>query len=75
MSEKCKCGFRKSCGEVTTVARVEARTGDSAFFACQIRSLIRCKMLVEHRVEAARLISVSINSVLDVLGGVAVEVI
>jgi hypothetical protein len=32
-------------------------------------------MLVKNRVEAARLVSVPINSVLDVLGGVAAEVI
>jgi hypothetical protein len=55
--------------------RIESPTSNGAFLAHQVRPLVRCKMLVEYRVEAARLVCVSIDAVLDVLRGVAVEVI
>lgn len=73
-------------GEVTSMARGDKQrdqeqsrakmlTSDSALLARQVRSLVGCKMLVKDRVEAACLVRVSFNSVLDVLGGVAAEVI
>lgn len=61
--------------KVQEQSRVGVRTSNSALVAYQVRSLIRSKMLVEDGVEAACLVHVSVDSVLDALGCVATEVI
>lgn len=61
--------------KVQEQSRVGVRTSNSALVAYQVCSLIRSKMLVEDGVEAACLVDVSVDSVLDTLGCVATEVI
>ena len=57
------------------LSKAGALTCDGAFLACQVRSLVRCKMLVDYGIQAACLVHVAVDSVLDVLWGITVEVV
>lgn len=61
----------KGCGSV----KDWVRTSNSALVTYQVRTLISPKMLVENRVETARLVNVTIHTVLDALRSIATEVI
>jgi len=52
-----------------------ARTSNCALFTAQIGAVVRRQVLVEHRVETACFVLISVDSVLDVLGCVTRKMI